>query len=168
MNRTGIASVTTLAEVRARRAAPQLLRRAEAQQALPFVIEEQLLPATRPRLRLVTGPDDATERFATQFAQLLLEVLSGDRAVHHLLRWTTEEVLERLNWHAQTLARTAPPPRPGARRPRAQVRSVHVSRPMPGVAEVAMHVRHGARSRAIAAKLELVEGRWKCADLVLG
>ncbi len=31
--------------------------------------------------------------------------------------------------------------------------------------EVSIHVRHGERSRAIAARFELVDGRWMCTAL---
>jgi rhodanese-related sulfurtransferase len=51
---------------------------------------------------------------------------------------------------------------------RPQVRSVHVFHPTPDSAEVSVHVRHGQRSRAIAARLELTRGRWQCTVLQLG
>ena len=41
-----------------------------------------------------------------------------------------------------------------------------VSRPT--IAEISIHVRHGARSRAIAARLDLVEDRWRCSALQFG
>ena len=47
----------------------------------------------------------------------------------------------------------------------AQVRSVHVSRPSPQVAEVSVHVRHGQRSRALALRLDLHQDRWVCTAL---
>jgi rhodanese-related sulfurtransferase len=45
---------------------------------------------------------------------------------------------------------------------------VHVFRPGPASAEVSVHVRHGHRSRAIAARLEQRDGRWRCVALQLG
>jgi hypothetical protein len=48
------------------------------------------------------------------------------------------------------------------------VRSVHVFLPQPQSAEVSVHVRHGERSRAIAARLEHRGGRWVCTALELG
>ncbi|MDT7655230.1 MAG: hypothetical protein QOI36_6645, partial [Pseudonocardiales bacterium] len=38
----------------------------------------------------------------------------------------------------------------------------------PEVAEVAAHVRHGERSRAVALRLEVHRGRWVCTALELG
>ena len=54
------------------------------------------------------------------------------------------------------------------RRLRSQVRSVHVFCPSPAAAEISVHVRHGERSRALAARIELVEDRWCCVALEFG
>ena len=51
---------------------------------------------------------------------------------------------------------------------RGVVRSVHVSLPADGVAEVAALVRRGARSTAVALRLEGLDGRWQCTALELG
>jgi hypothetical protein len=48
------------------------------------------------------------------------------------------------------------------------VRSVHLSRPYDDAAELSIHVRHGSRSRAIAARIERIEGRWRCTALEFG
>jgi hypothetical protein len=48
------------------------------------------------------------------------------------------------------------------------VRSVHLFCPSPEAAEISVHVRHGERSRAIAARIELVSGRWCCTALQFG
>jgi rhodanese-related sulfurtransferase len=48
------------------------------------------------------------------------------------------------------------------------VRSVHVFLPSPASAEVSVHVRHGQRSRAIAARIERFDGRWTCTALEFG
>ncbi|MBP2355434.1 hypothetical protein JOF29_006544 [Kribbella aluminosa] len=48
------------------------------------------------------------------------------------------------------------------------VRSVRVFVPEPGIAEVAAHVRHGERSRAVALRLEVRRNRWVCTALELG
>jgi hypothetical protein len=48
------------------------------------------------------------------------------------------------------------------------VRSVHVFLPSPASAEVSVHVRHGQRSRAIAARIEQFDGRWTCTALEFG
>ncbi|WP_460524828.1 Rv3235 family protein, partial [Flindersiella endophytica] len=58
--------------------------------------------------------------------------------------------------------------RAGSAAGRLAVRSVHVSEPADGVAEAAVHVQHGSRSRAIAVRIEGLDGRWRCTALELG
>ena len=121
----------------------------------------------RPNLRLVTGDDSELDAFATRFAQAIVEVIAGDRGVQQLMRWTTEEVYEDLARRSNALQRTLPAHQ-RRRRLRAQVRSVHMSRPNPDAAEVSIHVRHGHQSRAIAARIERIEHRWRCSVIEFG
>jgi hypothetical protein len=122
---------------------------------------------TRPNLRLVTGDEPDLNGFATRFAQAVVEVIGGDRGVYQLMRWTTDDVYDDLQRRNSTLQRSGARD-PRQRRLRAQVRSVHLSSPSPDVAEISIHVRHGHRSRAIAAKIERIEGRWRCSALEFG
>lgn len=121
----------------------------------------------RPNLRLVTGDEPELDGFATRFAQAVVEVIGGDRGVYQMMRWTTVAVYDDLQRRCSTLQRTTAPDR-RLRRLRAQVRSVHLSRPSDDVAEISIHVRHGQRSRAIAARIEYIEGRWRCTVLEFG
>lgn len=121
----------------------------------------------RTNLRLVTGDEPDLHGFATRFAQAVVEVIGGDRGVHQMMRWTTVEVYEDLQRRSATLQRTIPGDQ-RRRRLRAQVRSVHLSRPADDVAEICIRVRHGQRSRAIAARIECIEGRWRCTVLEFG
>lgn len=123
--------------------------------------------ASRPNLRLVSGDEPNLDGFATRFAQALVEVVGGDRGVYQLMRWTTDEVYEEL-YQRSSVLKQGPGRDPRLRRLRAQVRSVHLSCPLPDVAEISIHVRHGHRSRAIAARIELIEGRWRCSAIQFG
>ena len=124
------------------------------------------LPA-RPSLRVVTGEDRELDAFAARFAQAVVEVIGGDRGVHQLMRWTTEWVYADLLHRSHALQRATPGDH-RLRRVRATVRSVHLSRPHEDAAELSIHVRHGHRSRAIAARIERIEGRWRCSVLDFG
>jgi Family of unknown function (DUF6459) len=124
-----------------------------------------------PNLRVV-GRQASTEQrevraWAARFAQATVEVLGGDRPVSQLLRWTSTQVYADLDRRVRILGRTSPAPT-RLRTIRPQVQSVHVCRPTQRSAEVSVHVRHGQRSRAIAARLELRNGRWTCVALQLG
>lgn len=125
-------------------------------------------PPQTPELRLVTGrSDEDVQLWAARFAQAVVEVLGGDRPLAQLVRWTSHRVYLELGRRLSILARTSDAGR-RMRTIRPQVRSVHVFHPTPVSAEVSVHVRHGQRSRAIAARLELVRGHWRCTELQLG
>jgi hypothetical protein len=149
--------------------------------ALSFVLPSGVpaAPTAPPGLRLVPQPaaqDDADEfdfgpqptgtaslpplrRWSAQFAQAVVEVLAGDRPVSQLVRWTTSGVFDDLAGRID-VSPTEPT--------RGVVRSLHVSQPADGIAEVAASVRRGSRSTALALRLEGLDGRWQCTALELG
>ncbi len=145
-------------------AGPESVGLASVQGTLALDLERQPQPCA-PELHLVPEQREV-QVWAARFAQATVEVLGGDRPVSQLLRWTTARVYQDLDRRARILRRAAAPERRRTVRP--QVHSVHVFRPTPGSAEVSVHVRHGHRSRAIAARLERRGGRWRCVDLQLG
>ncbi|MGH3094839.1 MAG: Rv3235 family protein [Streptosporangiales bacterium] len=95
-----------------------------------------------------------------RLAQALVEVLSGERAPRQLLAWTSDEVYAAITARAAALAGD----RSGSltRRPPLQLRTVHVSQPATGVAEVCALVHRGGRARALALRVEAWRGRWRC------
>jgi hypothetical protein len=149
--------------------------------ALAFVLPNGVpaAPVAPPELRLVPRPaaqDDADEvdfgpqptgtaslpplrRWSGQFAQAVVEVLAGDRPLSQLVRWTTSGVFDDLAGRID-----ASPTEPA----RGVVRSLHVSEPADGVAEVAASVRRGPRCTALAIRLEGLDGRWQCTALEVG
>lgn len=134
---------------------------------------DRLPPKTPAAPELLVVPADGTaehpelQLWTTRFAQAAVEVLTGDRPLQQLLRWTSARVYQDLERRVRILARAAPTP-PRGRTLRPQVRSVHVFRPGPHSAEVSVHVRYGHRSRAMAARLEERDGSWRCVALQLG
>jgi len=98
--------------------------------------------------------------WAARLVQALVEVLAGDRPVGQLVRWTSAAVYD----HVAALTLPAVP----GRTTRGVVRSVHVSEPVDGVAEVAALVRRGRRTTAVALRLEGLDGRWQCTAVELG
>ncbi len=134
-------------------------------------------PQSPPDLRLVPRPnDDAPDRgglldpqpWCARLVQAIVEVLAGERPAGQLIRWTSPAVFADL--------RRAAPATAGSRVVRQQqiphrrtvVRSVHVSEPTPGVAEVCALVWNGQRARAIALRLQGRHGRWQCTSLLIG
>ena len=107
-----------------------------------------------------------------RLVQALVEVLAGDRPAGQLVRWTSSEVYDDVTALVPVGAGSGPHRRarpPGGGLPaRAAVRSVHVTEPADGVAEVAATVTRGRRTTAVALRLEGLDGRWQCTALELG
>ena len=104
-------------------------------------------------------PDART--WAHRLAQAVAEVLAGARTPAQLSRYATWEVLQHLERAAAQLGRWRVPGRP-------MVRSVHVCRPSERVAEACAVVEAGPRRRALAVRLEAVDGVWRCTALQVG
>jgi Family of unknown function (DUF6459) len=153
--------------VQLHRSAPTPVPMASVQGTLALDYGNSVRSTRAPELRVLPGARAELEAFAHRFASAVVEVIGGDRGPSQLLRWTTERVYADLQRRAALLARTTPGDR-RVRRLRSQVRSVHVFCPSPEAAEISVHVRHGERSRAIAARIELLDGRWCCTALQFG
>jgi hypothetical protein len=142
-------------------------------------------PGRAPLLRLVTplvplpevGPFDddawvaaartpsaalpAAQGFARVLLQAVLEVVAGVRPLKQLQRDTSPEL------YAGLLATLSSRPRAtGVRPDQRAVRSVHVQQRPEGIAEVCATVLHGERTVALALRLEGLDGRWKCTELL--
>lgn len=104
----------------------------------------------------------AARGWAGRVVQAIVEVLAGARPVAQLVRWTSAEVYDEI------ANLVMPGPQLPCGPPRGVVRSVHVTEPADGVAEVCALVRRGARSTAVALRLEGRDGRWQCTALELG
>jgi len=117
-------------------------------------------PAGAPTSRdLLPDPRPWTARLA----QAIAEVLAGARPASQLSRVATLEVLQLLERGAGRLG-----VRPGAPPQRPIVASVHISEPRDGVAEACAVIDTGARKRALALRLEGVNGQWRCTALHVG
>jgi len=98
--------------------------------------------------------------------QAAVEVVAGDRPLTQMVRWTTPEVYEQLQWRRQR--RTGPGGAPGTTSRRAVVSSIHVCQPDDDVAEACATVRVGERASAVALRLEADRDSWRCTAITLG
>lgn len=121
---------------------------------------EHQRPTVRP------GMPDAVA-WASRLVQAVSEVIAGDRPISQLVRFADEEVFAELNRRVRLLGLTTTATGRGAHE-RSVIRSIRVCTPAHRVAEVAAHVRHGDRSRAIALRMEVRRNRWVCTALELG
>lgn len=99
--------------------------------------------------------------YARRFVQAVMETLAGRRPEGQLQSWLSPSVFGDVRRAVQSVGgrRTGPTP---------AVRSVRVTEPADGVAEVSAVVRSGGRYRAVAARLEGIDGRWRCVRLEVG
>lgn len=115
-------------------------------------------PARRAPRDHVDAPDPT--RFGRQFAQGLVEVLSGRRPAGQLTRHVSPAVqrgLGRSGAGHQLRSAVAP-----------TVHSLHLSEPAHGVCEMSAIVAVGPRYRAVAARLEWKVDHWLCTALQVG
>jgi hypothetical protein len=87
----------------------------------------------------------------------IVEVLAGVRPVAQLASLTTPRLQLDLERRA---CRTG--------QPRSSVRSVRMSEPRPGVAEVSAVIRRGKRVAALALRMELAGSRWRVTTVQVG
>jgi hypothetical protein len=115
-------------------------------------------------------------RWAAAFVVAALEVSTGRRPVSQLVRWSSDDVRAML-MHRAGLAGAARgypsitrlrAPSPTRAQGRTRVRSIRAFEPADGVAEVsAVVVEHG-RTRAVALRMEGLDGRWRVTALEIG
>ena len=127
--------------------------------------DDEFAPRQTPRTQL---PDP--KPWAGRLVQAIVEVVSGMRPVSQLVRWTSADVYESVQTHMRKEPSLAAlPARVGSRsRFPEVVRSVHASEPVDGIAEICAILQQGRRCRAIALRLEGLDGRWQCTALHIG
>lgn len=99
-------------------------------------------------------------RWSARLAQAIVETLHGHRPVQQLLRWTDDAVYSAITDRLASRPRATPGTRP-------TVRSIRVCTPTDGVTEATAVVQTGHRCRAIAMRLEGLDGQWRCTALEL-
>ena len=108
------------------------------------------------------------ERWVERFAQAVLEIVAGDRPASQLIRWTDPLIQQDLVRRSLLVAQ-AGGHEPGRGRraglTRPSVHRVRLGFLALDVVEAAIHVKHGTRARAVAARLEVRRNRWVCTAL---
>ncbi|WP_156762203.1 Rv3235 family protein [Microbacterium karelineae] len=96
-----------------------------------------------------------------------LEVIAGVREVDQLARWLAEEPYNTLVVRANLAARARSARSQTARQPVYHLRRILCASPADGVVEATAIVATPARTRAVAMRLEGVDGRWRAASLAI-
>lgn len=100
-------------------------------------------------------------------ARGVLEVLAGVREIEQLARWMTEDVFRIIVTRANLAARARSARGVPAVRTQHTIISLRQMSPADGVVEAVVIVRGPARTRAVAIRLEGIDGRWRAASLAL-
>ncbi len=122
-------------------------------------------PDFGPRCTAASGLPDARAT-AASMVQAVVEVLAGTRPPAQLTRWLAVDVLAAVHRRAALATRI----RRGRAVPQrsAVVRAVRLCSPRDGVAEAAVVVTGDDRVRAVALRLEGLDGRWRVTALEIG
>jgi len=105
-------------------------------------------------------------RWCARLTQALVEVLAGVRPLTQLSPWVTEGVYADLTPRVRATSRRQGRDRgASATQARAQLRTIRLCEPADGVAEASAVVQYGARCRAVALRLEGLDGKWRCTEL---
>jgi hypothetical protein len=99
--------------------------------------------------------------FAGRFVDATLEVLAGSRPLTQLMPLTNEIVYAQLGAMVRRRGRYGTVARRVSTGPLRRPRLL-ISEPADGVAEITAIIRQQDRARAIAARLEGLDGRWRC------
>lgn len=97
----------------------------------------------------------------------VLEVLAGVRDVDQLARWIAEDAFRRLVIRSNLSARARSARRATPARPVFEVRTLKHSSPADGVVEAVVVVAGPGRARAVAMRLEGLDGRWRAVSLAV-
>lgn len=97
-------------------------------------------------------------------AGAVIEILLGVREVQQIARFVTEALFDALMERA-SIARRERARRQQREVPGFAIGSVHTCHPADGVVESAIVVRSAGRTRAVAIRLEGLDGRWRATAL---
>ena len=152
---------------------------ASVQGALALDLTPRTAPP-RPRLRSAHANDlvavelvarGRVDAFVGRYLQAVVEIAVGDRPVSQVLRHSLPEVYDDLTERARTVTAAAgltPGRARGGNPARPVVVGVRTALIRPDAVEASAHVRYGRRSRAVAARFEVVRDRWQCVALTWG
>lgn len=107
------------------------------------------------------------DTFARNIVRGVLEVLAGVREVEQLARWLSEDVYRTLVVRANLATRARSARRIAPLRDVHEIRSVHLFEPADGIVEATVTAAARIRTRAIALRLEGLDGRWRVTALAL-
>ena len=105
------------------------------------------------------------EPLLENLTRCVVEVLAGARDLEQMARWVTDDVYRHLLKRVVLSTRARQATGVVASRPTFAIGSITVCEPHDGVVEAVVIVRGRARSRAVAIRLEGLDGRWRASAI---
>ena len=91
----------------------------------------------------------------------VIEILAGARELEQIARWVTDEVYRNLLKRVVISARARRATGRAVHRPTISIGSTSICEPADGVVEAVVIVNSRTRTRAVAVRLEGLDGRWR-------
>ncbi|WP_240665974.1 Rv3235 family protein [Agromyces sp. LHK192] len=107
------------------------------------------------------------EAVLSSLTHCALEALAGARDLEQLARWVTDDVYRGLQKRAVLASRARRARGASAQRPVFTIGRIHRSEPADGVVEAVIMVHQRHRSRAVAIRLEGLDGRWRASAITV-
>lgn len=105
------------------------------------------------------------EPLLENLTRCVIEVLAGARDLEQMARWVTDDVYRHLLKRVVLSTRARQAKGSVASRPTFTIGSITVCEPHDGVVESVVIVRGRARTRAVAIRLEGLDGRWRASAI---
>jgi hypothetical protein len=105
------------------------------------------------------------EPLLINLSRCVIEVLAGVRELDQLARWVGDDVYAHLLKRVVLAARARQVTGQAVRRPQLVIGRPLISEPRDGVVEAVIMVHQRARSRAVAIRLEGLDGRWRASAI---
>ncbi len=105
------------------------------------------------------------EPLLVNLSRCVVEILAGARGLDQLSRWVTDEVYRHLLKRVVLASRARQITGGTVRRPLLTVGEPRITEPHDGIIEAVVVVHQKSRSRAVAIRLEGVDGRWRASTI---
>jgi hypothetical protein len=101
----------------------------------------------------------------TGLTRCIIEVLAGARELEQLSRWVSDEVYRHLLKRVVLASRARRVTEQSPKRPQLTIGEPRVTQPVDGVIEAVVLVHQRVRTRAVAIRLEGLDGRWRASAI---
>jgi hypothetical protein len=98
-------------------------------------------------------------------SRCVIEAYAGARDIEQLIRWVTDEVYRRLLTRVVLASRARQAKGVTPKRPQFTIGSTHLCSPRDGVVEAVVTIHARSRARAVAIRLEGMDGRWRASAI---